>query len=95
MQLPHAAPRAAPRTRRLLAALPTRRLHRLDGAAPIEQARGYRITDSRIGCGTCQGVCPQGVIEEGDPFCIQAEHCLHCGACYEACPVQAIERTGE
>nr|WP_269089568.1 4Fe-4S binding protein [Senegalimassilia faecalis] len=26
---------------------------------------------------------------------MQAEHCLHCGACYEACPVQAIERTGE
>lgn len=71
-----------------------RETYRLDGAASVEQARGYRITDSCIGCGICQGVCPQGVIEEGDPFYIQAEHCLHCGACYEACPVQAIERIG-
>ena len=71
-----------------------RETYRLDGAASVEQARGYRITDSCIGCGICQGVCPQGVIEEGDPFYIQAEHCLHCGACHEACPVQAIERIG-
>lgn len=72
-----------------------RETYRLDGEAPAAPTRGYRIGADCIGCGTCQGVCPQGVIEEGDPFRIQAEHCLHCGACYEACPVGAIERLGQ
>lgn len=73
-----------------------RETYRLDGGAPM--AHGYRITDTCIGCGTCQGVCPQGVIERGttgEPFRIRAENCLHCGACFEACPVGAIERMGE
>lgn len=55
-------------------------------------AKGYRITDACIGCGTCTGVCPQGCIQEGDPFCIEPAHCLHCGACFENCPTHAIER---
>ena len=54
--------------------------------------KGYVITDACIGCGTCQGVCPQNVITEGSPFVIDAHHCLQCGNCAENCPVQAIER---
>jgi uncharacterized pyridoxamine 5'-phosphate oxidase family protein/ferredoxin len=54
--------------------------------------KGYVITDACIGCGTCQGVCPQNVITEGTPFVIDAHHCLQCGNCAENCPAQAIER---
>ena len=54
--------------------------------------KGYVITDSCVGCGTCQTVCPQSVIREGTPFAIDQNHCLQCGNCYENCPVQAIER---
>ena len=53
---------------------------------------GFRITDECIGCSTCQDVCPQGCIEEGEPFRIQPEHCLHCGLCHESCPADAIIR---
>ncbi len=61
------------------------------GSAMIKP-KGYRITDACIGCGTCQGVCPQQVITEGSPFMIDANHCLQCGSCAENCPVQAVER---
>ena len=61
------------------------------GNAQIKPKR-YRITDACIGCGTCQGVCPQNVITEGSPYEIDANHCLQCGNCAENCPVQAIER---
>ncbi|MBR2663103.1 MAG: 4Fe-4S binding protein [Clostridia bacterium] len=54
--------------------------------------KGYVVTENCIGCGTCQGVCPQNVITEGSPFVIDAHHCLQCGNCAENCPVQAIER---
>lgn len=52
--------------------------------------KGFFITDVCIACGTCQTVCPQGVIEDGDVFHIQQDHCLHCGNCFEHCPAQAI-----
>ena len=61
------------------------------GNASLKQ-KGYVITDSCIGCGTCQPLCPQSVISEGFPFMIDQNHCLQCGNCYENCPVQAIER---
>ncbi len=61
------------------------------GSAMIKP-KGYRITDACIGCGTCQGVCPQQVITEGTPFVIDTKHCLQCGNCAENCPAQAIER---
>lgn len=54
--------------------------------------KGYVITDTCIGCGTCQSVCPQRCIDAGTPFVIRQNNCLHCGGCYEHCPVNAIER---
>lgn len=60
-----------------------------------EKEKGYRITDSCIGCGACVSVCPQRCVTTGDagtPYHISPEHCLHCGNCSEHCPVSAIER---
>lgn len=54
--------------------------------------RGYQISGSCIGCGTCLKNCPQRCIEQGNPYQIQQEHCLHCGNCYEVCPVKAVEK---
>lgn len=61
----------------------------------VLQEHGFFITDSCIGCGTCQRNCPQQCIQAGTPFVIEQDHCLHCGLCYENCPVQAIVRRGE
>lgn len=62
------------------------------GNAPVHK-KGYVITDTCIGCGACQSMCPQRCIEEGTPYKIEQEHCLHCGSCFETCPVGAIERS--
>ena len=62
------------------------------GNAPVHQ-KGYVSTDTCIGCGACQSMCPQRCIEEGTPYKIEQEHCLHCGSCFETCPVGAIERS--
>ena len=56
------------------------------------QPKGYLISDECIGCGTCQTVCPQQAIEEGNPYSIRQNNCLHCGNCFEHCPVSAIKR---
>ena len=61
------------------------------GHAEPEQ-KGFRITDDCIQCGTCAANCPQGCIDEGEPYRILPEHCLHCGNCFENCPAEAIVR---
>jgi len=61
------------------------------GSARAE-AKGYRITDACIGCGTCLPHCPQKCIVPGEKYTIQPEHCLHCGACFENCPAGAVEK---
>jgi uncharacterized pyridoxamine 5'-phosphate oxidase family protein len=68
----------------------TRAYFTVGSAVPLK--KGYYITESCIGCGICQMVCPQGVISQGTPFVIDSLHCLHCGNCAENCPVRAIER---
>lgn len=60
----------------------------------IVKEKGYQITDTCIGCGSCAEHCPQRCIEPGMPYQIQQEHCLHCGNCYTVCPVQAVEKRG-
>lgn len=66
----------------------------LGGAKP--EAKGFVITDSCIGCGTCAAGCPQHAVDEGLPYVIRQRNCLHCGLCVENCPMQAIvRRTGE
>ena len=58
----------------------------------VLKPKGYCITEECIGCGTCQGVCPQNAIDQGTPFAIRQNNCLPCGNCFEHCPVQAIQQ---
>ena len=60
------------------------------GKAVTAREKGYKITESCIGCGTYTEHCLQRCIEVGTPCPIQAEHCLHCGARFENCPVWAV-----
>lgn len=54
-------------------------------------ASGYFITGDCIGCGTCQGDCPQGCIDLTDGRAvIRQANCLHCGNCAAVCPVGAV-----
>ncbi len=51
----------------------------------------YKITDSCISCGTCEGACPISAISQGEEtYVIDADTCVSCGSCADACPVQAI-----
>lgn len=54
--------------------------------------RGFFITENCIGCSTCERICPQKCISNGQTFFINQENCLHCGLCFEECPVNAIEK---
>ncbi len=57
-----------------------------------EEPGGYRISDACTGCRKCIAVCPQKCIgEDGIPFKIRQENCLHCGNCMEACPAGAVK----
>lgn len=67
-----------------------REVYEVGGA--VAKAKGFRINENCIGCGTCKAHCPQQCITPGLPYEIDPAHCLHCGSCYEACPVQAVER---
>lgn len=51
---------------------------------------GYFISDDCNGCAMCVDKCPQNCIDEGNPFVIKQEHCLHCGNCFEVCSENAV-----
>ncbi len=52
----------------------------------------YKINpDVCVACGTCQGECPAGAINEGDVYSIDPNICLDCGTCQGVCPTGAIE----
>lgn len=57
--------------------------------------KGFFISESCIGCGTCARICPQQAISFGNPYFINQENCLHCGLCFEKCPVNAIKKYKE
>ncbi|MBO7643813.1 MAG: 4Fe-4S binding protein [Bacteroidales bacterium] len=51
----------------------------------------YKISaDTCVACGTCQGECPTGAIQEGDVYSIDPNVCIDCGTCADACPMGAI-----
>jgi len=51
--------------------------------------------DLCIGCGSCEGTCPFGVIEMKDDKAVINVGCTSCGACVESCPVEAIINIAE
>jgi NAD-dependent dihydropyrimidine dehydrogenase PreA subunit len=51
----------------------------------------YKISDACTKCGSCEPVCPQECISEGDTqYVIDADSCVDCGLCADECPVGAI-----
>ena len=46
--------------------------------------------DLCLACGTCQGECPTGAINEGDVYSIDPNVCIDCGTCAGVCPAEAI-----
>ena len=58
-----------------------------------QEAPGYYVGESCIGCKLCYSVCPQKCIDiTKKPVVIDQHHCLHCGRCAEVCPKQTIEK---
>ena len=51
----------------------------------------YKISDSCVNCGACEGECPVGAIsEQNGKREIDASACVSCGTCASACPTEAI-----
>jgi len=58
----------------------------------------FVVTDSCVGCGLCQEICPCGAIrlEEGKPSWVKPQ-CVRCLGCLHRCPAKAIhwKKAGE
>ena len=51
----------------------------------------YVISEECLSCGSCESVCPNEAISEGDgKYEIDPEKCIECGSCADTCPVSAI-----
>lgn len=50
-----------------------------------------------IGCGACEGACPQGVfkMQNGKSKVVAEKNCVGCKTCESVCPVDAITVTEE
>ena len=68
----------------------TEPLHYLDGVSTLRLDR-----DLCIGCGTCETVCPRGVLAADGPKARVADRngCIECGACALNCPTRALSVT--
>ena len=55
------------------------------------KAKAYRVSDSCVGCGTCEKVCPRRNIrlENGRP--VFGGNCIGCLSCVQFCPQAAID----
>lgn len=54
-------------------------------------AKKFTVSDSCIGCGTCERSCPLSNIHLADKKPVWGTECTHCMACINLCPVSAIE----
>lgn len=54
-------------------------------------AKDFYATDSCVGCGKCEKLCPLNNIKVTDKKPIWDNQCTHCMACIGNCPVKAIE----
>lgn len=54
-------------------------------------AKKFTVSDSCIGCGKCERVCPLGNITLTGKKPVWGDRCTHCMACINYCPVTAIE----
>jgi len=53
--------------------------------------KAFKVEDSCISCGLCEGICPTGCIKliEGKP--VWGKDCLACLACLNYCPEKSIQ----
>lgn len=51
----------------------------------------YHVSDSCIGCGLCERVCPTGAVTMKDGRPEWGRGCVQCTACIHRCPVRAID----
>lgn len=53
----------------------------------------YVISDDCLSCGSCQFVCENDAIFEGDyHYQIDPDKCKECGECAKQCPAEAISK---